>query len=145
MSNSASENLRMLFSKMDDFVSTKTVVGEPVTMGDVTIVPLVDVSFGMATGVSASKEDEAKKDKDGGAGGMGAKMTPAAVLVITNGTVQLVNVKNQESVNKIIDMIPGIIEKFKLGSLFGKKDKDKDNDSDIDSDGVEFPEADVVE
>ena len=137
MSSSASENLKMLISKMDDFVSTKTVVGEPVTMGDVTIVPLVDVSFGMATGVTASKEDDPKKGKDGGAGGMGAKMTPAAILVITNGTVQLVNVKNQESVNKMIDMIPGILEKFNLGSLFGKKDKDKDD--------TDCPEAEVVE
>jgi len=129
MSNSsASENLKMLFSKMDDFVSTKTVVGEPVTMGDVTIIPLVDVSFGMATGVSASKEDENKKGKDGGAGGMGAKMTPAAALVIANGTVQLVNIKNQESTNKLIDMIPGILEKFNLGSFFGKKDKDSEED-----------------
>jgi len=120
MSNSATENLKMLFSKMDDFVSTKTVVGEPVIMGDVTLVPLVDVSFGMATGVTASTDE--KKGKDGGAGGMGAKMTPAAVVVISGGTVQLVNVKNQESVNKMIDMIPGIVSK--LGSLFGKKDKE---------------------
>ena len=118
----AQENLKMLFSKMEDFVSTKTVVGEPVVMGEVTIVPLVDVSVGMATGVSASKEDEAKKDKDGGAGGMGAKMTPSAVLVVTGGTVQLVNLKNQESSNKLLDMIPGILEKF---NLF-KKDKPED-------------------
>lgn len=128
--NSASESLKMLFTKMDDYVSTKTVVGEPVTMGDVTIVPLVDVSFGMATGVTASTEEETKKGKDGGAGGMGAKITPAAVLVIHNGTVQLVNVKNQESTNKLIDMIPGILEKFS----FFKKDKD-------DKDKKEEPET----
>ena len=118
MSN-AQENLKMLFSKMEDFVSTKTVVGEPIVMGETTIVPLVDVSVGMATGVSASKEDESKKGKDGGAGGMGAKMTPSAVLVITGGSVQLVSLKNQESTNKLIDMIPGILDKF---GLF-KKDK----------------------
>jgi len=124
MNSTASENLQMLFSKMEDFVSTKTVVGEPVVMGEVTLIPLVDVSFGMATGVTASKEkdDEPKgKAKDGGAGGMGAKMTPSAVIVINKGSVQLVNVKNQESVNKVIDMIPGILEKLNLGSLFKKK------------------------
>jgi len=129
MSSTANENLKMLFSKMEDFVSTKTVIGEPVVMGDITLIPLVDVSFGMATGVSASKEKEEEpkgKAKDGGAGGMGAKMTPSAVIVINNGSVQLVNVKNQESVNKIIDLIPGILEKFNLGSLFGKKNKEEE-------------------
>ena len=129
MNSTASENLKMLFSKMEDFVSTKTVIGEPVVMGDITLIPLVDVSFGMATGVSATKEKEEEpkgKAKDGGAGGMGAKMTPSAVIIINNGSVQLVNVKNQESVNKIIDMIPGILEKFNLGSLFSKKNKEED-------------------
>lgn len=129
MNSTASENLKMLFSKMEDFVSTKTVIGEPVVMGDITLIPLVDVSFGMATGVSATKEKEEEpkgKAKDGGAGGMGAKMTPSAVIIISNGSVQLVNVKNQESVNKIIDMIPGILEKFNLGSLFSKKNKEED-------------------
>jgi len=129
MNSTASENLKMLFSKMEDFVSTKTVIGDPVVMGDITLIPLVDVSFGMATGVSATKEKEEEpkgKAKDGGAGGMGAKMTPSAVIIINNGSVQLVNVKNQESVNKIIDMIPGILEKFNLGSLFSKKNKEED-------------------
>jgi len=122
MSNTQ-ENLKMLFAKMEDFVSTKTVVGEPIVIGDTTVVPLVDVSVGMATGVSASKEDEAKKGKDGGAGGMGAKMTPSACLVVTGGTVQLVSLKNQEGTNKLIDMIPGILDKLGILEKFGLKDK----------------------
>lgn len=123
--STAKESLQMLFSKMEDFISTKTVVGEPVTLGDITIIPLVDISFGVATGVSTSKESENSKDQDGGAGGLGAKMTPTALLVINNGTVQLVNVKNQESTNKLIDMIPGILEKFNLFG-FGKKDEEEE-------------------
>jgi len=124
--STAGESLKMLFSKMDEYVSTKTVVGEPVTMGDVTLIPLIDVSLGMATGVAGTKaKEEGGKgsDKDGGAGGIGAKMTPSAVIVINNGTVQLVNVKNQEGMSKIIDMIPGVLAKF--GSMFSKKDEDE--------------------
>jgi len=114
---SPGESLKLLFSKMEDFVTTKTVIGEPIHMGETTIIPLVDVSFGMATGVSST---DGEKSKDGGAGGMGAKMSPAAVLVVSGDTVQLVNVKNQESVNKLIDLIPGALAK--IGSMFGKKD-----------------------
>jgi len=112
------DNLKLLFEKMEEFVTTKTVVGEAVTFGDVIIIPLVDVSFGMGTGMSAIGTE---KDKDVGGGALGAKMTPSAVVVISNGTVQLVNVKNQESMGKLIDMVPGILSKLNLGSLFGKK------------------------
>ena len=126
MSSVTNENLKTLFSKMEEFISTKTVVGEPITMGDTTIIPLVDVSVGMATGVTASKEEGAK-DKDGGAGGISAKMTPSAMLVVTNGVAQLVNVKSKETMgSKIVDMIPGILAKFNLDSVLGKKDDDED-------------------
>lgn len=125
-SGSVNENLQMLFAKMEEFVSTKTVIGEPVQFGDVILVPLVDVSFGVGAGVNESTDE--KKGRDTGGGALGAKLTPAAVVVIVNGTVQLVNVKNQESVNKMIDMIPGLLSKFNLGSLFSKKEGKKDAD-----------------
>ena len=118
------ENLHELFSKLEEFVSTKTVVGEPTHIGDVILIPLVDVSFGMGTAMVANTEEDAGKKggRDGGGGALGAKMTPSAVVVISGGTVQLVNIKNQESVNKVLDMIPGILSKFNLSSLFKKKD-----------------------
>jgi uncharacterized spore protein YtfJ len=115
------ENMKMLFEKMEGFVSTKTVVGEAVHIGDVILVPLIDVTFGMGTG-GANLEDT--KKSGGGAGGVGAKMTPSAVIVIVNGTAQLINVKSQESVNKLIDMVPGILSKLNLGAFF-EKDKNK--------------------
>jgi len=126
--SNVNENLKMLFSKMEDFVSTKTVVGEPVHFGDIIIVPLIDVTFGMGTGVGGGAEKGG-----GGGGGVGAKMTPSAVIVIVDGTVQLVNVKNQDSVNKLVDMVPGILSKLNLGAVFNKKGK-------ADSEGDEIGE-----
>lgn len=106
-----------LFKGMDGFLSAKTVVGEPVTVNDTIILPLVDVSFGVAAG--AGNND----NKNKAAGGMGGKMSPSAVLVIHDGITRLVNVKNQDSVSKIIDMIPDIIDKIK-SFKGGKKDPD---------------------
>ena len=126
-SSSVNDSLQALFSKMEDFVSTKTVVGEPVHIGDVILVPLVEVSFGIGAGLNEATDDKKGRDTGGGAGG--ARMIPVAVVVIMNGTVQLVNVKNQESVNKIIDMIPGVLSKFDFGSLFDKKDKKSEKPS----------------
>jgi uncharacterized spore protein YtfJ len=113
-SGGVNSNLQMMFSKMEEFVTTKTVVGEPVQFGDVIIVPLVDVAFGVGAGLNESTDD--KKGRDAGGGALGAKLTPAAVVVIMNGTVQLINVKNQEGVNKILDLIPGFISKINWGS-----------------------------
>ena len=43
---------------------------------------------------------------------MGGKMQPSAVLVVKNGTCKLVNVKNQDGITKVLDMVPDFIDKF---------------------------------
>ena len=95
-----------LFKGMDSFITTKTVVGDAIHIGDTIILPLVDVSFGVAAG--AFSQDK----KNNGAGGMGGKIMPSAVLVIQNGTTKLVNIKNQDGVTKILDMVPDFVNKF---------------------------------
>lgn len=123
-------NFDTLYSRLNEFINTKTVVGEPTVIGDITIVPLIDVNFGVAAG-SLSKEKDEKPAKDNGAGGVFAKVSPSAILVINNGSVQLVNIKNQDSVNKIIDMVPGILSKFNLG------DKSEENTEDFDINNID--------
>ena len=103
-----------LFKGMDTFLSAKTVVGEPVTVNDTIIIPLVDVAFGVAAGAFSGNT------KNNAGGGMHGKMSPSAVLVVQNGATKLVNIKNQDSVTKILDMVPDIINKFT-----GKEDKVK--------------------
>lgn len=98
-----------LLKGMDTVLSTKTVVGEATKIGDTIILPLVDVSFGVGAGAGSNGD---KKSQSGG-GGLGGKMTPSAVLVIgKNGTTKLVNVKNQDTMTKILDMIPDLVDKF---------------------------------
>jgi uncharacterized spore protein YtfJ len=107
MSENNFENvISSLMKGMETFLSTKTVVGEPTQMGDTIILPLVDVSFGVGAGANADEK------KNLGGGGMSGKMTPSAVLVIRNGQTKLVNIKNQDTVTKIIDMIPDLVDKF---------------------------------
>ena len=113
MANNTGNNLEILMNKIEDFVSSKTVVGEAVKIGEVTLVTLVDVSVGVGAGGA---------ENGAGGGALGAKITPSAVLAISNGSVQLVNIKNQDAVSKLIDMAPGIAAKLNFGSGFGKKD-----------------------
>ncbi len=104
--NQFSSTVEALFKGMDHFVTTKTVVGEAVKIDDAIILPLVDVTCGMAAGAFNQSA------KNNGAGGMSAKMTPSAVLVIQNGVTKLVNVKHQDAVTKVIDMAPDLINRF---------------------------------
>ena len=97
-----------LLKGMDTVLSTKTVVGEATNIGDTIILPLVDVTFGVGAGAGSNGQ----KNAASGAGGLGGKMTPSAVLVIKNGAVKLVNIKNQDAVTKGLDMIPDFVEKF---------------------------------
>lgn len=127
MGSDLNNNLDVLFGKMENFISTKTVVGEPIHIGDIIMLPLVDVAFGVGATSVDTKED--KKEKDAGLGGLGAKIAPSAVLVIKDSTVQLVNVKNQDSLNKLIDMAPSVLSKLNLGSMFSKNE-DKDSSQD---------------
>lgn len=107
--NSFNNTVESLFKGMDSFITTKTVVGDAVHIGDTIILPLVDVSFGVAAGAFSQEK------KNNGAGGMGGKIMPSAVLVIQNGTTKLVNVKNQDGVTKILDMVPDFVNKFTAG------------------------------
>lgn len=128
MANNFNETVESLFKGMDSFLTTKTVVGDAIRFDDGTIIlPLVDVSFGVGAGAYATKE----KEQNNAGGGMGGKITPSAILVISNGKTQLVNVKNQDSINKIIDMVPDIMDKFKKANV-GKDIKAEDVDLDMD-------------
>ena len=103
---------------MDSFVSAKTVVGDAVTVNDTIIVPLVDVAFGVGAGAFSGE------GKNNAGGGLGAKLSPSAVLVIQNGQTKLVNVKNQDTMTKILDMVPDIVDK--VADIAGGKKTRKD-------------------
>lgn len=130
MANVVAESLETLLGKLETFAKSETVVGTPTNIDGVIIVPLVEVTVGAGAGGGGTND----KKENGNGGGLGAKITPSAVLVINNGQVQLVNVKNQDSLNKLIDMVPSILSKFNLKP---KKDKEeeikdeKENDDNV--------------
>ena len=72
--NNFTNTVESLFKGMDAFITTKTVVGDAVRFDDGTIVlPLVDVSFGVAAGAFANDTEK--------------KTTVAAVWVVKSSQV----------------------------------------------------------
>ena len=119
--NNFSSTVESLFKGMDSFITTKTVVGDAVRFEDGTIIlPLVDVSFGVAAGAFSNDSEK----KNNGGGGMGGKLQPSSVLVIKDGKTKQKKKKNQDGLTKLLDMVPGIVDKF------SKDDKDKKKETD---------------
>ena len=112
-----------LLQGMDNVLSAKTVVGQPVQVGDVTILPLVDVSFGFAAGAGSNSDKNSAKN----GGGLGGKMSPSAVLIIKDGTTRLVNVKDQNTMTKLLDMLPDLMDKFTGKKETGLEDEEAVN------------------
>jgi len=100
------DTLKSLFGGMDSFLSTKSVVGEPIVIGDTTILPLVNMSFGVACGTARGDK------KADSAGGMGGKVTPTAVIVIKNNQSRVININTNTGLEKLIDMVPDLVATF---------------------------------
>lgn len=117
MAEKLDQTVKALVSSIEEHISTKTVIGEPVKCGDTVIFPMADVSFGVAAG-SFNQEK-----KNNGTGGAGVKMSPTAVLVISNGTSRVISIKDKDSMNKLIDMLPDVINK--ITDMFGSRKEEK--------------------
>ena len=107
--NNFKATVESLFQGMDGVNSSKTVVGDAIHINGTIILPLVDVSFGIGAGSFTGEK------KERGMGGIGGKMSPSAVIVIQDGRTKLVNIKNQDTITKILDMIPDVVDRFTSG------------------------------
>lgn len=116
--NNFEHTVESLFEGMNSMISSKTVVGEAIHVGDTVILPLVDVSFGIAAGSNAGSA----KDNMNASGGLGGKMSPNAVLVISNGTTKLINVKGADGLSKLVDMVPDLVNRFSAAKDAGNKE-----------------------
>lgn len=119
---SVPENLDMLFSKLQDFFNTKTVIGEPIEVGDTTLVPIISVSFGFGT--AAGENQNVKKDKDNSASGvgMGAKIASDALIVVKkDGSVKVLPIRGKENLMNLIEKVPNIVSRLNIKKPESKK------------------------
>lgn len=121
--NNIKEIMDTTMEKVRAMVDADTVVGTPISAGDVTIFPVSKVSFGLATGGS-DFPSKSQSGLFGGGGGAGVTITPIAFLAVSGENVHLLPVYTQmTSLDKAINMAPELIDKVK--SLFPKKKEDK--------------------
>ena len=107
------ESLETLFSHLEKFLKTETVVGEPIIVGETTLIPIITVSFGCGGGGGGGK-DEKGNDGMGTGVGVGAKISPDAVIVIREDGVTLLPVKSRSNLENLVGMVPEIVKKMKF-------------------------------
>ena len=106
------ENVNVLFEKLEEFLKSKTVVGEAIKIGETTLIPFISVSFGLGTGGGDGTDGKGSKGLGGGSG-CGAKVTPMAVLIIKGDQTELIPIKKSGGLEKLVEMVPDIVNKIK--------------------------------
>ncbi len=106
------ETLKVLTERIANMISTKTVIGEHITIEGRTIIPVTRVSFGFGSG-SGEGKGKAGDQGAGSGGGAGACVQPIAFLVVSKEEVQLFAIKEKGVIERISEIIPEIMEKCK--------------------------------
>ncbi len=102
-----------------EMVDVNTIVGDAVQAPDGTvIIPISKVSFGFAAGGGDYSTDSGFSGEEGGkklpfAGGSGAgvSINPVAFMVCGQNHIKLLPVNVNSSVEKILDMVPDLVER----------------------------------
>lgn len=120
--------LDSLMETLEKHLTVKTIIGEPMTVGNVTLMPVMDLTFGFGAG-----SGEGRDDKQGGGsgvgGGGGARLAAKAVIVIKDGEVSVLPLGKGTAIDKIVEAIPAILEKAPLNvkvNAVRKEEKEDD-------------------
>ena len=106
--------VKTTLGEIEKVLSTKTVVGEPITIQGTTLIPLISVGFGFGAGGGEGKgEAKQKGEGSGGGTGGGAWVRPKAVVIIDKEGVRIEPIRGglATAIEKIGETIPQMIEK----------------------------------
>ena len=115
MSQNLPNMLESTIAKIREMVDVNSVVGEPITAGDVTIIPISKVSVGLGGGGSdyVSKNMNKAENPFGGGVGAGVKVTPVAFLIIKEGSVRMLPVATpaNTTADRLVEQVPDLLDK----------------------------------
>lgn len=117
--------MRSTIEKIHEIVDTNTIVGQPIHTPDgVTLIPISRVNIGFGTG--GGEYGKAQPQSFGGGGGAGVKIDPVAFLVIKDGITRVlpVAIPPASTVDRIIDMVPDLVDKVE--AFIDKKKEEKE-------------------
>ena len=115
MSKNLPNMLQDTISKIREMVDVNNVIGEPITVDGVTIIPVSKVSVGFGGGGSDfSKAPASGELPFGGGVGGGVKVNPICFLIVKDGNVRMMPVAAPASTtaDRIVEMVPDTLDKI---------------------------------
>lgn len=125
--NNVGELFGITTEKIKAMVDVDSILGTPIKIDDVTIIPVSKVTYGFGSGGSdfATKNNP---DLFGGGGGAGITIAPVAFIVVSNGDVRIKPISTgDDPLERAITLIPDAVDK--LVDLVGKLKARKKSDS----------------
>ena len=108
-------NVEEMLPKVTDFLKseadTKTVIGEPFTLGEFNCIPVVRLGMGFGSGMGEG-EDTKKGHGEGGGVGGGMGIEPIGFLVARGNEINFVSTKTNTGLSAAFEKVPDLIEKF---------------------------------
>lgn len=121
--NNVRNIMDVTLEKLRNMVDANIITGSPIVSGNITLIPVSKVSFGLATGGS-DFPSKTGAELFGGGGGAGVTVSPIAFIVISGDNVKMLPVYNElTTVEKAVSMAPEILDKAK--EILGKKEENK--------------------
>ena len=114
MSQNLPNMLQDTISKIREMVDVNNVIGEPIVVGDITIIPVSKVSVGFGGGGSDYVKNVGTGEPFGGGVGGGVKVNPICFLIIKDGNVRMMPVAAPASTtaDRIVEMVPDTLDKI---------------------------------
>lgn len=121
------ELMNTTIDKIRTMMDANTIIGEPIHTGEVTLIPVSKMSFGLAGGGSDFVTKNQKPGMDntfGGGSGIGAKLEPVAFLIVKGDSVKLLPVAPPPATtaDRIIETVPEVVDKV---TTFIEKQQEK--------------------
>ncbi len=105
------ENVDALVSKLATLITTKTIVGEPFTAGNATIIPIMSAGFGFGTGTGEG-DHHGRGVGHGAGGGAGARISPVALVVLQDGDLKVYSLAQKGTLEKLAEIVPDVLGKL---------------------------------
>ena len=109
--NVADNTLSSLLTQLKSLLCTETVVGKPFQLGELTLVPLISVSF-LVGGAEGADRNNGINIGGGCAGGAGCRVSPQAVLILKGEEVRVFSLTEKNVIESIIESLPEIISRM---------------------------------
>lgn len=136
MDTKAKDLISEALGKIHEMADANTVMGDPIKVDGITIIPVSKVSYGFAGGGSDLPTKNEKEAFGGGTGG-GMTLQPLGFLIVSNGDVKFIQINLDTSkTSAVVNMIPDLIDKIK-DIAGGKGDKSDKSEASAVTDAVD--------